>query len=911
MLLFVHLAFSQAPTVDELRETSDKQSRDLSIPGSRIVINPFDFNQPAETTPSQYSNLPNLPLNIGYLSTEKVSYRRVNNLLSLYRYTPPILPDDAWVADLASLNSWNIQSQTSLEVTEEGLKFTLDANPNPAWKYLSNKNAAAINFDNHPILIISIPQFSGGQWSLKMKDENGIEKVLRQDAAGSGIFEYDMAGVSGWSGTKNVTFYLFCIGGNTSITIDSWKVVELGNSMPENCEYHTAWMPNELTFDAAYSDGASCVGTDFFYDANTLVRRMKLTEKTNAQAFFLVGAYSGQTVTFENNVLIQNKGAYSIALSVNVFEHFPVRFYQSLAETGVQSGGSGHPSKIGYWSVQIDVSQIDDVIASVAFSYVNDAENPAVLSNRVKVPLTVTNADAGYNARKQYWNDYLAKVPRPAVFGIEETENKNVTAAEIALCYYKAWTFIASNLLMADPVKFPYPQVVAGKASLWDEGHDSAPYSATWESFFGIQFLAFTDTENAWQAFEGIMSLVDHEGSIGGESLPSRKAQTAWLLYEMTGDKNRLAGIYDPLERYLNWRVKYPHWIFHSQPDIHQKDAEFVFSAVIDLDFMAKISRVVKNETVAAEWEGKAQNFYNECLPWFWTSPQTPPVQYYNTETHARSAGNRYWVTSGLFMNELSDAYLQSMMILFNMGFNDKKNFGGQSMGHPKYPDISYTVYGLMDKIYMAKAEKVIDACIRDIIRSGNWFSESYNTVDAPYPSGVRPSLFGASMMIDFIMMKNGFRYGNGTPMVVNAFGGARSINNIHFGDGIINISRNTSGDIDIDGSYVENAYTQSSQRGDSYIIRREGGSSIGKLVREKPFTVTKNEGDIYIQFNSATTNNAPLKILDICGRTIQTVDLPACYSGNYFRMEKPSAGVYILMQETKNGKYAEKTIVN
>lgn len=93
---------------------------------------------------------------------------------------------------------------------------------------------------------------------------------------------------------------------------------------------------------------------------------------------------------------------------------------------------------------------------------------------------------------------------------------------------------------------------------MWDESDDRAPYSATWESFFGIQFYAFIDPETAWNAFEGLMSLTDKDGVIGGESLPSRKAQTAWILYQTTQDKERLEKIYAPLERYLNWRLVYP-----------------------------------------------------------------------------------------------------------------------------------------------------------------------------------------------------------------------------------------------------------------------------------------------------------------------------------------------------------------
>ena len=761
-------AFSQTPKVDELKETTQTQSRDLSIPESRIVINPFDFNQRVQMTQSSYSNRPSLPLNIGYLTTEKVSYRKLNNVLLLYRHNTVV----------------------------------------------DNAQEAAI--------------------------------------------------------------------------------------------YHTAWMPNELPFDATYNDGSSLTGTDFFYDLNTLVRRVRLTDVENGGKFLLAGAYDGQSVTFENQVLIQNKGIYKLAISANAFEHFPIRFFNSLQELKSQTNGKSNPSNGGYWGVQIDASLIDDLIVSVVFSYKNEG---VPILDCVKAPLVDNKANEGYEARKQYWNDYLAEIPQPSCFEIEVTDNKDVSAKDIRLAYYKAWTFAASNLLAGDPLLFPYPQVVTGKASMWDEGHDSAPYSATWESFFGIQLLAFTDTENAWKAFEGIMSLVDDDGIIGGESLPSRKAQTAWLLYEMTGDKNRLEAIYEPLKRYLNWRIQYPHWIYNSQPDVRQKDAEFVFSAIADMNFFSKISRIVKDETTAAEWKQKAQSFYEECLPWFWTSPKSPPVQYYNTESRVRSAGNRYWVTSGLYLEELAGDYLQSMIALFNLGFSDTNNFGGSSMGLPKYPDISYTVYGLLDKGYYDKAEKVIDACLRDIIRSGNWFSEQYNTTGIPYPSGVRPSLFGAAMMIDFVMMKNGFRYGNGTPMVMNAFEGMRNIGRINFGDKQINISRNATGDLLLSGSYVENDYIQPSERGKSYVIKRQENTEIRYSDLQKPFTIVRENEHIYLQFHSAIAETVLIRIFDISGRTVQEYSVQSVCPATRFRADSMKKGIYLVALETKRLRYVEKYI--
>jgi hypothetical protein len=84
----------------------------------------------------------------------------------------------------------------------------------------------------------------------------------------------------------------------------------------------------------------------------------------------------------------------------------------------------------------------------------------------------------------------------------------------------------------------------------------------------------------------------------------------------------------------------------------------------------------------------------------------------------------------------------------------------------PKYPDMSYTVYGLLKQGYTSRARGVMEACIRDIVRAGAPFAEQY-VGDDFRADGVRPSLFGSSTIIDFTMLMNGYKYDRGTPTIV------------------------------------------------------------------------------------------------------------------------------------------------
>ena len=802
--------YCQIPVVEDLRETGPNQRRDLSIPFSRIVLNPFNFRAKPPTTQSEISNRASLPLNIGYLSTERTNKRRMDDALLLYSYnksavTPKI--DIGWTADLTNTKKWITEYETKINVQGQSLIYSVNSDAKPEYKLLRPAEKISVDLEKTPVLNIYISEASK-QWSLKVSNSNNEEVTLHVDATGDGVFEYDLKKLTGWSGKQEIGLDIWCIGKNSNIKINSIRFLGAATSLPgaEASDYTTEWLPNELPFKAQYADGTRLSGTDYFYDKNTLIRKIKFDKKRNNNSFIIGGSYSGSNVSIKDNTLIIDNGYFLTAIRIKDIKLSDVKFYKSLLELRYQTNACKTPEEGFYWAVSFDINKLPDseLVTSVAFSYKNDKEDSAVLLSRVKAPFYKNDFNDKYGEVKQYWNDFLKKVPYPSDFTLRTVDSKGVTPGQIKETYYKAWIHVASDVLEADPSIYAYPQVVAGKASMWDESDDRAPYSATWESFFGIQFYAFIDPATAWDAFTGIMSLTDEEGVIGGESLPSRKSQTAWILYQITKDKKKLLEVYDALERYLNWRLVYPHWIYNSTADKRKKDAEFVFSALIDIDYMVKISREVKDLQAAEEWENKKGTFYKECLPWFWKTPESLPVQYYDTETGERSTGHAYWVTTGLHSDLINGKYLDSMYHLFSSNFNTDKSFGGMGMGAPKYPDISYTLYGLLDKGHIREAEKVMEVCIRDVVRTSSWFAESYVSSDTPYPEGVRPSLFGASIIIDFVMIKNGFRYDNGIPTIQNAFSGKRFLKGVHYGDKVLNIECEDKGLFKASGSYLK-----------------------------------------------------------------------------------------------------------
>ena len=135
--------------------------------------------------------------------------------------------------------------------------------------------------------------------------------------------------------------------------------------------------------------------------------------------------------------------------------------------------------------------------------------------------------------------------------------------------WFAAWIDLEMNVLPATPeTGNAFAQLGTGKPVDVDERH--AGHEECRELGLAARHAAARargSRENAWESFQGMMALVEDGpeatapteteygelGELGGESLPSRKAQTAWILYSATGDEEKLESIYEPLALHLNW----------------------------------------------------------------------------------------------------------------------------------------------------------------------------------------------------------------------------------------------------------------------------------------------------------------------------------------------------------------------
>ena len=97
---------------------------------------------------------------------------------------------------------------------------------------------------------------------------------------------------------------------------------------------------------------------------------------------------------------------------------------------------------------------------------------------------------------------------------------------------------------------------------MYPHGPYRAKAVATWDSVINMQMMAYVDPASAWNAFTGMLSLVNADGQLGdadstdGENLPAREAQTAWNLYSITGDLAKLRAVYPAIRRLLDFKEK-------------------------------------------------------------------------------------------------------------------------------------------------------------------------------------------------------------------------------------------------------------------------------------------------------------------------------------------------------------------
>jgi hypothetical protein len=384
------------------------------------------------------------------------------------------------------------------------------------------------------------------------------------------------------------------------------------------------------------------------------------------------------------------------------------------------------------------------------------ARNTDALAERAARQATASAFDAAAASEKQAWAARLARVPHPKDFTLRVLPPMGVTPDAIRRRYEEAWAFVLSDTLPPMPENgYPYSQLACGKPSLWGEGHPKARASAQWESMIGMPYLAAAEPESAWDAFDGMMSLVDEHGAMGGEGLPSRHAETAWLLYSHTKDAERLRANYPAIKRLLLWKARDPRWVYKNQTAEGTKDSEFVFSAMYDIGFAEQIARSLDMPKEAAFWSREQAGLAADFRRWFWETPGGDPYEWYDAKTGKRWGKNSAWTLESLALPLplLGAEQRDSLLRLSRRLRDDDKPFLIPNL--TKQPNLSLPREGLALHGNPGEAEAVAESQMRDIA-AADVFAETYDQGDPNLGTGVRPSLFGALNLIDGVLFHNG-----------------------------------------------------------------------------------------------------------------------------------------------------------
>jgi hypothetical protein len=758
------------PTAADLAQTGPDQQRWLSVPESRIVLNPYDFN--SRRTPVEQSTGPELPLSAGYYAGDEAS--TVRNLLSLYQRPagePPAPDIDVDFHDsFSSLSpSWSAEPGLVPTVADDQLHLTLGTDAPNAWGALSRE--LTLDVDAYPQVQITVTGAEAA-WALKVTDgTQPVDTILQGDTHQEGTFTYDLAEATGWTGTKTFQVRLFAVGKGQRLDVDDLRIQSKPVPWLRSAEtFSTTWLPHALPFTASYGQGGKAKGQDFFHDENSITRSLSFTGlSTDGGAVQIAGAYAGP-VSFDRDqrTLTVEHEHYRYAVAVPAADA-EIAFYAS--ENDLIAGGPtlSEPGRTGFWALTVAPGQGDTSLATqVGIGFAPASDATVVAGRRARDAATRAGADVDPRHWERYWDRLLSRVPRPHDFAVSAVDDRGVPPADVRATYYRAWVFLAADVLPPEPeVGYDHPQLAAGKPSMWNFGAHGARASASWDSLLGMQYLAYVDPETAWRSYTGLMSLVDDDGMLGGESLPSRKAQTAWILYALTGDTARLRAIYPDLRRHLLWARANPRWIFGDHDDQNERDAEFVVSLLLDFGYAGRIAAALGEAEEVEFWQGQYDTFFADYLRWFWETPTSPPRQYYFLDTGAESPGNTLWVTTGLHLPTIAGDHLEGLKKRFTDRYDAAADFGGFGFPDVKAPDVTWTTYGLLEQGMTRQAAGLVDAVLRDMVRSGE-FAEVYQPgPNGPEGTGVRPSLFGAVNVLDAVWLRNGYRMDAGDPRFV------------------------------------------------------------------------------------------------------------------------------------------------
>ena len=649
----------------------------------------------------------------------------------------------------------------------------------PTEAYGSLDRAVTVDLDRTPSLLIEIPHCAGG-WALKANDGGeAVDIALVADTGTVGETTADVAAATGWHGLKTFTLKLFATGG-PSKTLTCSRLQFLAPLPPAApAARRFVWEPHRVVSPLTFGGGsvrAEC--TTALMDAQTVAQRLRVV-RAGSGRLRLTGRFEDGRVRWDtaHQALVLQGANYHVVLALSRRARW-LGVRPSALDWQAARGAPAAPGGSGVWALELDGLRVGEEVI-VAARFAPGTVGAAQLG--VKAQATPAAFAAALTRQEAAWNKRLASVPRPLDFTPRSVDAKGVTAADVRRSYYRAWVFFSADTLPPMPENgFPYPQVCTGKPSLWTDGALHSEETAAWDSVAAMQALALTEPKVAWEAAQGIMSQVSPDGYLAGEALPGGFAQTFWLLYRQTGDRAGLRRVYPAWKRYMIWKIAHPRWVYpnKSRADMHpsvQKDNEYVVHEIVDMGYAADIADALGMPGEAAFWRRQRRQAVADYLHWFLPPPGDAVYRLYDSDTD-RGGLNEVWGVKGLAFAShlLPPSARKTLLAVFRRNFSPHRPFG---ISQNRFGDLEPIILGLFRSGQAAYAQQMADLALRDVTRAGE-FSEDYTRTDPPAPDGVRPSSFGARLMVDSVLWHNGVVLDEGLPVLLG-MPGAVGVDNI------------------------------------------------------------------------------------------------------------------------------------
>jgi len=557
--------------------------------------------------------------------------------------------------------------------------------------------------------------------------------------------------------------------------------------------FASTWYPYQLAFSGGWPSYGSLTGSDFFAGKDAVIRQVQVAPTTTTDVTFFGALPSGATAIPQNGSLFIGNSDWGYVVNFyqgvgsNPFVNAPTR----LTPTPTISGG--------IWSVHQTISTNTTFFTTIGFWAGSETATTGQARSQGAVAQTV---ETTLLADKAVMDTLLRSAPVPnewGILGVNSTGTvpaRNITPSIQKDNYYRAWAFTVQQAI--DPqvdfaaVGFGYPIVAAGKPTLNGNFNTLLPWMAgsePWDSSFGIQLMAYIPSQRAAaaNALKGILANNVQSGLFYGERLPTRVAQTAWVLYQQSGDLTMLNGLYPLLAQWLDYMQAHPSFAVNENPVETSGNIEYVSSWLFDVSFMKRIATALgKPASETAHWNSGYAAEMAHLRSWFFPGSGDEIYSFYNfsdgshtsSSQRANPASNlttlavpdlpqdihdrlvRYWVRG--FEPEL--VVPGFAVVPEYHGFDPTE--GGAGVGYTRHPDVSMIALGLIGSVGGPSPYQFVNAMIRDAAYPGDFaeYLAPGNGLTARY--GQMASLFSATQIIEFTLLNNGYSIGLAAPVL-------------------------------------------------------------------------------------------------------------------------------------------------